>query len=131
MKKYALYVAWVVALSGLLISFFFGEVLNNEPCRLCWYQRMALFPLVIFLGFANYQNQPKIALPCLPLALFGGLVALYQSLSIVFPALHSPALCGQGHCTEQSFLRFLSLIGFSLIAFLIRIVKKGEKISCK
>lgn len=113
-----LYFAWVIALAALLVSFYYGEILGLEPCRLCWYQRLAIFPLALFLGIAAYKNDQKLALYAMPLALFGAFVAGYQSLSEFFPALHSAKLCGSGHCTEQGILPMLSFAGFALIAFL-------------
>lgn len=113
-----LYFAWVISLAALLVSFYYGEVLELEPCRLCWYQRMAIFPLALFLGIAAYKNERKVALYALPLVIFGTFVAGYQSLSEIFPALHSAKLCGAGHCTDQGFLPILSFIGFALIAVL-------------
>lgn len=125
MKGYALYFAWVVALSGFFLSLFFGEVLNIEPCRLCWYQRIGIFPLALFLGIATYKNDRKIAIYCLPLVAFGGLFALYQSLSHFFPFLQSAALCGHsGHCTLQGVPPFLSCAGFAAIACLILLHRK-------
>ncbi len=114
-----LYFAWVISLVAILVSFYFGEVLGMEPCRLCWYQRMAIFPLALFLGIAAYKNDRKVALYALPLVFFGALMAAYQSLSGIFPTLHSAKICGGGHCTDQGLLPILSFIGFSLIAVLI------------
>lgn len=125
MKGYALYFAWVVALGGLFLSVFFGEVLDMEPCRLCWYQRIGLFPLALFLGIASYKNDRKIAFYCLPLVAFGGFFAVYQLISQIFPALQSTVLCGEsGHCTFQGFAPLVSSLGFAAIALLILIHRK-------
>ncbi len=116
--KHALYLAWVVALSGLLISVYYGEVLGFEPCRLCWYQRIALFPLALFLGIAAYKNDRTIALYALPLVGLGGLAALAQ---IFFS-------CGQvGHCAPFASLPFLSISGFVCMALLILFAENHPK----
>jgi len=119
-QQYALYFAWVIALIAVFGSLFYGEVLHMEPCRLCWYQRIGMFPLALFLGIAYYKNEPKIALYSLPLVVFGGVSALYQSLMQVFPKLHIAALCGEGTpCTLAGNTPFLSLAAFAAIALLI------------
>lgn len=127
-RKYALYFAWLISLIGLLISIYYGEVLNLEPCRLCWYQRIGLFPLALFLGIACYKGNRNLALYTLPLIAFGGIFAFYQTLIQIFPKLHSPALCGSStHCTLPAIPPFYSLLAFILIAFFIILSEKNQK----
>ncbi|HSX11252.1 MAG TPA: disulfide bond formation protein B, partial [Chlamydiales bacterium] len=106
-REHSLYFAWVISLAGLAISLFFGEVLHLEPCRLCWYQRVAIFPLALFLGIAAYKHDRNLALYSLPLVAFGGVFAFYQVLIQYLPALHIHSLCGSAdHCTLPIFYLF-------------------------
>ena len=128
----ALYLAWALALGGFCISVFFGEILQHEPCPLCWYQRIALFPLAIILGIAAYRNDRGIVSYTLPLAILGGMTALFQILQIHFPILQETGICSLGEsCSETVFTLFgfldlptLSAIGFILIAALLWIARK-------
>jgi disulfide bond formation protein DsbB len=126
-RSYALYLAWTIALAGVAISLYFGEVLQVEPCRLCWYQRIALFPLALFLGIATYKNDAKLAIYATPFVILGGLFALYQTALLYFPALEIDALCGSSHCAPVfsffGFLTFplLSLIGFGAIGLFLHL----------
>ncbi len=79
-RRHCLYFAWLISLSAVLGSLFFGEVMQIEPCKLCWYQRIGMYPLALFLGIATYKNSRTVAIYTLPLIAFGGLFALYQSL---------------------------------------------------
>ena len=45
-RHIALFAAWV-AMCG---SLFFSEVLGWQPCVLCWYQRILMYPLAILLA---------------------------------------------------------------------------------
>ena len=45
-----LFVAWLIALLATAGALFLGEVMGMVPCVLCWYQRIAMFPLVLVLG---------------------------------------------------------------------------------
>jgi disulfide bond formation protein DsbB len=127
-----LYFAWLIALGGLLLSIYYGEVVGAEPCRLCWYQRMAILPLALFLGIAAFKNDRQLALYTLPLVAFGAIFALYQTLIAIIPSLHSHALCGSAdHCTLPVFTLFgfltfpmLSLFGFLAIALFIKSAKQ-------
>ena len=51
-----LYLAWVVALIATLGSLYFSEVRGFVPCVLCWFQRIAMYPLVIVLGVAAFRS---------------------------------------------------------------------------
>lgn len=119
-QKYSLYLCWMIALVAVLGSLYYGEVLQFEPCRLCWYQRIAMFPLVLFLGIAFYKGDHKIAQYCLPLIGLGAFLALYQSLSQIFPVLQITSLCGElTSCTLQGFAPYLSFFSFAAIGTLI------------
>lgn len=125
MSAYSLYFAWVVSLTGAILSLYFGEVQQIPPCPLCWYQRIALFPLAVILGIASYRSDLSIRLYALPLSIVGFLIALYQALSIHFPVMQSWLACGK-ECAEEvflfgSFVTFpdLSAIGFALICFFL------------
>src|SRR6476661_10099928 len=49
----ALWAAFALALVAFAGSLFFSEHASYIPCRLCWYQRICMYPLVvIFLGAA-------------------------------------------------------------------------------
>lgn len=117
-----LYTAWVIALVGCAVSIYFGEILWVEPCRLCWYQRMALFPLALILGMAVYRGDASVVHYLWPFIIFGALIALYQSLAIHYPTL---GVCKQG-CSEPIFSLFnlftfpdFSATGFVVIGLLL------------
>lgn len=119
-QRHSLYLAWVIALAATLGSLYYGEVLRLEPCRLCWYQRLAMFPLSLLLGLAFYRGDAKMARHCLPLIGFGALFAFYQSFSQMVPSLQITALCGESSpCTVAGFTPYFSFMGFAAIGFLI------------
>ena len=132
MREHALYSAWVIAFFGGLFSLFVGELLRIEPCNLCWYQRIALFPLVIQLGIATYRNDLKILPYVYPLVGAGALVALYQVIGQYLPFIFSSATCGYNEeCSNPIFTLFgfltfpiLSLLGFLLIGYFLILAKK-------
>ncbi|MBT6325734.1 MAG: disulfide bond formation protein B, partial [Bdellovibrionales bacterium] len=42
-----IFFCWIIALLSTLGSLFFSEIMEFTPCVLCWYQRIAMYPLVI------------------------------------------------------------------------------------
>jgi disulfide bond formation protein DsbB len=75
-----LYLAWLVALAATLGSLYFSEVRGFRPCVLCWYQRVAMYPLAVMLGIAALGGDLHIRRYVLPLASLGWVVALIQNL---------------------------------------------------
>ncbi|MEI8300376.1 MAG: disulfide bond formation protein B [Chlamydiota bacterium] len=92
-KKLYLYLAWLLSCISLVVSLYFSEVKHIHPCTLCWYQRIAIFPLVILLGIALYQEflgifSYVIAFPFLSAIFSGWQIAMQE-----FPNLHLRANC--------------------------------------
>lgn len=75
-----LYAAWVVALVAMMGSLYFSEVLGFKPCVLCWYQRIAMYPLALLLGVAALRSDFGIRVYALPLAVTGWILSLVQNL---------------------------------------------------
>ena len=128
----ALYAAWAVALAATLSALFIGEVLGQVPCQLCWYQRIAMFPLALILGLAALSGDLGIRRYALPLALIGGLVAAYHSglfLGIIpepiMPCSQSGPSCTDANMTILGLpLPVLSLLCFAAISMLLILMKE-------
>ena len=74
-----LWVAWGLALVATAGSLFFSEVSQFIPCRLCWFQRIGMYPLAAILLIAAIRRDTRGgALYGLPLAVFGAIVAIYH-----------------------------------------------------
>ncbi|WP_028604314.1 disulfide bond formation protein B [Ottowia thiooxydans] len=130
-----LLVSWLIALVSTLGALFLGEVKGMEPCVLCWYQRIAMFPLVLILGVAAYTQDARGVKYALPLAAVGWLIALYHCLlySGLIPKSIQP--CGKGaSCAEQKLelvgfitIPLMSLVAFSIILLLLMAARKDTK----
>ena len=74
-----LWAAWAVALVATLGSLFFSEVSDFVPCRLCWFQRIAMYPLAIVLLVAalrrDFRTGPVYALA---FPVVGGLISMWH-----------------------------------------------------
>lgn len=131
LQRNALYFGWLIALIGFCISVFYGEILGNPPCPLCWYQRIALFPLVILLGIAAYKGESMIFPYVMPIVFLGGVVAIFHLIQPYVPLFQKAKVCKLGvPCTHTGFsflFPFFSAIGFSLIALFLLIERKSKK----
>jgi len=135
-----LFGAWAIALAASLGALFIGEVLGQEPCNLCWYQRIAMFPLALILGLAFLYNDFSIRRYALPLAIAGGGVALWHTLlyvGLISDAIVPCSVNGPS-CTDANMtilgvipLPMISLASFTVIALLliqIPTTTRGENI---
>ncbi|GAA5439603.1 disulfide bond formation protein B [Deinococcus caeni] len=75
-----LYAAWVIALIATLGSLYFSNILGFKPCVLCWYQRVAMYPLAVILGIGALRGDLSARVYALPLAGVGAVIALIQNL---------------------------------------------------
>ena len=115
-----LFFAWLLALLATAGVLFLGEVMGMTPCVLCWYQRIAMFPLVVVLGLGLLEPDGRSVRYALPLAWAGWGIALYHCL--VFWGVVSEALapCGKGSSCADADLQvagFVPIPLLSLIAF--------------
>jgi disulfide bond formation protein DsbB len=126
-RKYGLYLAWLIATFGILFSLYFSDIKNMEPCHLCWYQRIALFPLFIILGVAAYRGFLGICSYVFPQVFFGFLFALYQITIQEIPGWNPIDMCGGGPSCQERILiglgpitiPMLSAAGFLFIGILL------------
>jgi hypothetical protein len=64
-------IAFGVALVCTLGSLYYSAVAHFQPCRLCWWQRISMYPLVAILGVGVLRRDRTAAFYGLPLALMG------------------------------------------------------------
>jgi disulfide bond formation protein DsbB len=97
-----------VALVASAGSLYYSEVVGFVPCLLCWYQRIAMYPLVPVLAVGALRRDRNAWAYGVPLAAIGLLIALYHVMIQFRPALDVGA-CGTGvPCTA----RYLAVFGF-------------------
>jgi disulfide bond formation protein DsbB len=130
-----LFVCWLVAVSATLGSLFFSEVMERVPCVLCWYQRIAMFPLAVIFSVGLFPLDGRCVRYALPFALAGWAIALYHCLIYLGFIPESLQPCTQGiSCADVQIelvgfvtIPLLSLLGFTLIIALLLAVRKGSK----
>jgi disulfide bond formation protein DsbB len=120
MSDAAVWLAWFVALGATVGSLYFSEVANFNPCRFCWFQRIAMYPLAVILLVGALRKDPGVRWYAVPLAAIGAAISAWHSLIEWRPALDSGECEFQGpSCTFVWFREFgLSLANMALIGFL-------------
>jgi disulfide bond formation protein DsbB len=117
-----LFIAWAASVTAMFGSLFFSEIKGYEPCELCWYQRILMYPLVVILGIAYIKKDYKISLYAMVLSAIGGGISFYHYLlqKVSFFADLAPS-CGRVPCTGQyiNWLGFMTIPFLALMAFII------------
>ena len=117
MKKYTLFFAWIITLVATLASLYAGEVLKWEPCSLCWYQRICLFPMAIILGMATYRRDFSVSIYLIPQTIIGLLFAIYQYIyPYILPFVSAPKLCTLDVDCSYNYFEFFGFITLPLLS---------------
>jgi len=115
------WLAFIVAATATLGSLYFSEVAEFIPCRLCWFQRIGMYPLAVVLLVGATRRDASVRWYAGPLAGIGALIAGYHTLIEWRPELDTGTCELSGpSCTTVWFREFgfVSLALMSLVAFL-------------
>jgi|SRR6185436_3204360 len=77
--KYGLVFAFLVSLGAIAGSLYYSQIAGFEPCELCWFQRICMYPLVVLLGMALIKKDRKITDYILALSGIGFVISLYHN----------------------------------------------------
>lgn len=105
----------VVAGVSMVGSLYFSESAHFVPCRLCWFQRIAMYPIGVIALVALMRRDRSARWYVVPLASIGIAVSTYHYL-IERGVLHDSESCTLfgPSCADVWFTRF----GFVTLAFM-------------
>jgi disulfide bond formation protein DsbB len=125
------WLSFLVAAGATAGSLYFSEVANFVPCRLCWFQRTAMYPLSVILLVAAIRHDRGARFYVVPIAAIGAIVASYHYLLEWKPSLEGGACSAVGPACADIWFRefgfvtlafmalsgFIAIIVFSLVTF--------------
>ncbi len=77
-SRHSIWITFLLALAGMLLSLFYSDVIGYEPCKLCWLQRIFLYPQVFILCLALWKKDSKVIDYSILLSAIGFIIALYH-----------------------------------------------------
>lgn len=114
-RENILFIAWAASIIAMFGSLFFSEIKHYEPCTLCWYQRIIMYPFTILIGIALIKKDYWISFYTMILSGIGIAISTYHYLLQKVPLLSDHAAsCGRIPCTGQ----YINWFGFITIPFL-------------
>lgn len=118
----ALPLALAITTTATLGSLFLSEVAGYPPCILCWYQRIAMYPLPVVLGVALWRRDTDVWRTAVPLAVIGAGIAVWhlvvERVASLAGTCDATAPCNVLWVQEFG---FLTIPGMALTGFLATI----------
>jgi disulfide bond formation protein DsbB len=118
----ALLAAWIVAIVTTAGSLYYSLHAGFIPCELCWYQRIAMYPLVVVLGVGWIRGDRKAWITAAPFVVVGAPLSLYHWLVERVPAFAESSSCSVvAPCTAPYFEKYgyITLAWMCLSSFLL------------
>jgi disulfide bond formation protein DsbB len=112
----AIWFAWLVALVATAGSLIYSEVVHLTPCRLCWFQRIAMYPMAIVLLVGAMRRDFRAKFYALPLALIGLGISIYHYLLQRFPNLEATSACDPDNPCSAMLVRIFGFISIPFMA---------------
>jgi len=129
--KHAVLFSLIVASIATLGSLFYSEIAGYEPCKLCWFQRIMMYPQTLLLGAALLKRDKRTADYHIALSVIGALIAGYHYLLQIgaAPAISCSAVGYSVSCSETFVMRFGYITNpmMAFTAFLLIISFMGIK----
>lgn len=129
-----LWMAWTVATVATVGSLIYSEVIGYIPCRLCWFQRIAMYPMSVILLIGAIRKDLVAKFYALPFTLVGLGISIWHFLVQNYPSLEGNACDPNNPCNFKEFevfgfitIPFMAGAGFTLIAVLLTLYVKAPK----
>lgn len=133
LRPAATWLAFVVAATSMAGSLYMSEVAGFVPCVLCWYQRIAMYPLVVILLIAAVRGDRRAGRYAIPVAAIGAAISIWHIAVQRLPGVPSGSCSLDVPCTSiyVEVLGFITiptmaLAGFAAIITLLLIGSGGD-----
>ena len=132
---YGMWFAGFTALFAIIGSLIFSDIYHIEPCKLCWVQRIFIYPQALIMFIAAWKHDFKVWTYTLWLSILGLLIALYQvneqlDITNIIPEADcvagADAACSQIHMLEFGYITF-PLASATLFIFILVLYSMRNK----
>lgn len=133
-----LWIAFAIALVATAGSLFFSEYSDFIPCRLCWMQRIAMYPLVIILLVGAIRRDRAAVYYALPFPIIGIIIGSYHKYIEINPEAESTGCKMGAPCSTKWIEEFgyitlpvLALSAFSAILALLLFARSSARAAAR
>ncbi len=107
-RRYGLKLALILTTLSAVMTLVYSDVLGFEPCPLCWWQRIFLYPQVFLFAMAlwNEKYRETVIDSSIVLSVVGFGFALYHHALQMMPAGTLPCPATGPSCAQITFIEF-------------------------
>ena len=126
----------IVAFTATAGSLYFSEISGFAPCKLCWFQRIFMYPLVIVFFVAYRISDKNVWRYSLPLSAIGAFIAAYHYYlqRAANPLVPCSTVGFSVSCSERFVMQYgfitipwMALSAFVLITVFMFLLKNSQK----
>lgn len=122
----AIFLAFLLTLAATLGSLFYSDIAGFQPCLLCWWQRIFLYPQVILFLVALIKKDQLVRIHSIALSSIGTLLALYHTFlqfggESILPCSASGVSCEHVYFVDYGYVTIptMSLTVFVLLLLIM------------
>lgn len=122
-QKYAIKLAFIISAGAVIGSLFYSEIIGFEPCELCWFKRILMYPQPLILGIALAKKHTNVRDYILPLSILGMIIAgihyyiQISETSSLCPESDTAISCVQRLVFEFNYIT-IPIMSFTVFAFI-------------
>lgn len=122
--KNSLWIGFIVTLVATLGSLFYSNIMMYEPCKLCWFQRIFMYPLPLLFGIAIQKKDSGVRKYAIPMAIIGSLISIYHYVQQI---IEKSVGCDVGSAVDCAVkytfdYGYITIPMMALTAFLVTII---------
>ena len=114
-QEFGAYLAFGAALVATLGSLYYSQIAGFVPCTLCWYQRIAMYPLTAITLVGILGHDDRLPAYVLPFSLTGLGLSTYHYLIQLGIVAHS-GVCAIGVPCDARYVNYYGFVTIPLMA---------------
>ena len=115
-EEHALQILLLISAVATSGSLYFSENLGFTPCKLCWYQRIFMYPQVVLILMAYIKKTNDVFKYIFALSIIGMFIAGYHYILQTFPNPYAP--CGDVGYSVSCTVDFFKYFGYITIPWM-------------
>lgn len=132
-RPFALFLAFVAAAGSMAGSLYYSEGAGYLPCRMCWFQRYAMYPSALLLAVSLVSKRHQLAQVAWGLSAVGICISIYHRLEQAYPdsvggVCESTTPCSSRWVNEFGFITIPTMAGvaFALVLVLVPLSRQSS-----
>ena len=135
--EWSYWLVFLIALVSMLGSLYYSEIVGYAACSLCWYQRIAMYPLALVIAIGMLRRDHALHTYVLPSAAIGIALSSYHNL-LQQRIIKTSVACSSGVPCAAHYINwlgtpqrlfvtipFLALTAFLIITFAVSAARRA------